>query len=494
MSVTTPPVAAPPRFRAPPFRGLARGLVAPLVLGAAFFAAVTFGTAGLGEEALVVLLIATLGFLLALPHAIRVVRGRWDPFDPLVAFGLVAGMGYFVRSMHLLWHERAHLYHIPLDRFAGLDLLAIGLALVILGVLSFYAGYGGRLGAALGARLPAFSPAWRPGRIRAIWMAFTVIGGIVYAVFVLHSGGLLRLVTNMELRSETSAGMHFYYMGIRLLPVGLLFRQILLVRRDASRFAWLGFGLHALVVMGLLSALGSRSWAGEVLIMMLVIHHLLRRPVRPRTLGLIAAAGLLTFAVYYEYRNVTHEGVEAGELRQMELGDFEVFYNGIIGHRNFDMMDNLLSIVHYTPERLPFLEGSSYLHFLVNMVPRKLWEGKPRGVGSILAEQVYGWGFGGAPPGAIGEAYFNYGWIGIIPALFLLGLLARTVAAYAAANRRNPFAAMLLAASFVFVLMVVRGSFYKVGSTYTMRLAPMFLGALFASAGMRVSRRRREAA
>lgn len=468
----------------PPLTGAARpaigGTVPAVLLGAAFFACLYLAARAWQETMLVGVLLATLAALLAAPHVLRHVHGRWEPFDPLVGFTTIVTMGYVVRSLHLLFHEKMDLYHISTDRFQSLDLLATGLSLVILGVVSFYLGYGSRLGAAIGKRLPVFAAQWAPGRTRFVWIAFTVIGGAVYVIFVKTNGGLLHLVTNMELRSETSAGLHVYYLFMRLLPMALLFRQVLMIQSKPSRWARFSFGLHAATVLILLALLGSRSWSVEVLAMILIVRHFLDRPIRMRSLVLIAMSGLLAFAIYFEYRNLTHDGIEAGEVASIRFDDMELFYNGILGGRNFDMMDNLLSIIHYTPDRLPFLEGSSYLHFFVNMVPRSLWEGKPRGVGSILAEKIYGWGFGGAPPGAIGEAYFNYSILGIIPALFLLGLFARTTAAYAQRNRTNPFAVFLLAAAFIFVVMVTRGSLYKVGSTFVMRLVPLLIGTMIA--------------
>ena len=480
MSVQTPPLPASSPRRSLP--------VGSAVFGAVFFAVTYLAFRSFAEASTVILLLAMLGGALALPHVVRGIRGTWQPFDPVVAFTAIVGMGYLFRSAHLLWYERGDLYHIPLDRLDALDLLATGLALVLLGVVSFYAGYGARLGAAIGARLPAFSSVWSVGRTRFVWILFTLIGGGVYLFYVRSAGGLLYLATNMELRTETSSGMHLYYMAIRLMPIALLFRQILVIRRP-TRWARFSFRVHAAVVCIALALLGSRAWAVEVLAMILIVRHFLDRPVRLKSLFLIGAAGMLLFSMYFEYRNLTHEGIDESEIRSMDFSDVELLYTGVLGGRNFDMMDNLLSIVHYTPVQLAHLEGSSYLHYFVNLVPRRIWEGKPKGVGSILAEQVYGWRFGGAPPGAIGEAYLNYGLLGIFPALFLLGFFGRIVATYGRSHPHNPFALFVLAAGFIFVLMVTRGSFYKVGSTLTMRLLPMAIGAMVAG-GFRWERRR----
>ncbi|MBZ0270018.1 oligosaccharide repeat unit polymerase, partial [bacterium] len=462
------------------WRSLPGPLVA-LLLGALFFTAVMSVAARAREAAALVLLLMILGILLALPHVVRATQKRWEAFDPLVAFTAICTFGYFFRSMHLLWHEHGDLYHIPVDPLEAIDLLGVGVTLVIVGVLSFYAGYGGRLAPAIAARLPLISNAWTAKRLRFVWITFTIIGLSAYTIFVLRAGGILHIITNMEMRSEASAGAHLYYVFIRFMPMALLFRQVLLMRGQASRWMWFTFGLQVFAVIVLLGMLGSRSWAFEVLFLVLVVRHYLYRPVRARTLVITVASALIIFAVYHQYRNLTHDGVEAGELAELDLKSVDTFYTGILGGRNFDMMDNLLSLVYFTGDRFDYLEGSSYLHFFVNMVPRALWPGKPEGVGTLLVKNVYGWGFGGAPPGAIGEAYVNYSWLGIIPALLLLGFFGRLVRDYVYYARTNAFAVFVLGIGFVFVLMVTRGAFYQVGSTMMMRFAPLLIGALIAS-------------
>jgi len=455
-------------------------------LGGAVGALLLVAVAPTREAMALMLLLLVLATLLALPNLVRIIRGQWDAFDPVVAFTAICTFGYLFRSLHLLWHEHGDLYHIPVDSMEAVDLLGVGVALVILGVVSFYLGYGSRLGPAAAARLPVPAEPWSPGRLRLVWITFTAIGAATYVFFTIRAGGLLHIVTNMEMRSENSAGAHLYYLFIRFMPMALLFRQVLLIRVKAGRVAWFTFGVHTFVVIVLLALLGSRSWAFEVLFAVLVVRHFLHRPVRPRSLVLLVSSALVIFAVYHQYRNLTHDGVETSELRQMDLDRLDTFYDGILGHRNFDMMDNLLSIIYFTSDRFDYLEGSSYLHFFVNMVPRAVWPGKPEGVGSLLVKNVYGWGAGGAPPGAVGEAYLNFSWPGVIPALFLLGLFGRFLRAYAAQNGRNPFAVFLLAIGVVFVLMVTRGSLYQVGSTFVMRLFPLMIGSLIAARGRRV--------
>ena len=476
MSGNTAPLAAPPAAPG------ASSRIAWLA-GGAVLAVVTAAAARELEAGPLLPLLALLAGLLAMPHILAGLRGRWTPFHPLVIFTAFCFFGYLLRSIHLVWYQDLDLYHVFVDRQAAIDLIARALLVVLLGVSAFYLGYVSPAAAALGARLPLPSSRWSKGRTRALAIFFTAIGAAAYAAYAKAAGGLIFLATNMELRSELSAGMHAYFFGIRFLEIGLLFRYVGHLREGAPRLRRISLAVHAFVVMVCLGLLGSRAWAMEVLFMMLVVRAMLLRPLRLRALGLVVAAGLFVFSVYDQYRNLTHKGFEASEAHDISIAQATTIYEGAIGGRNFDMMDNLVSVLYYTPSPLPYLLGSSYLHFFVNYVPRGLWPGKPKGIDSILAEKIYGWGMGGAPPGTIGELYFNFQLPGVLMGMALFGFFARCVWTYARRERRHPFLALFFGATLVFIGMVTRGSMFQVGSTWTMRFAPILLGSLLAVGG-----------
>lgn len=463
-----------PVRRLPATREFVAGVLCACVAALVAFAA--------GSTGVLVPLLSVLGGLLLVPHVVTGLERRWSVFHPLVMFTGFCFFGYFLRSFHLLWHEDLDLYHIPLGRTEALELLGRGVLVVVVAVLAFYFGYLSPLGAAVAARAPVPPRLWQPGRVRAISLLFTAIGAASYAMYARAAGGLVFLATNMELRSELSAGMHVYFFGIRFLELGLLFRYAQHLQSATRRSRPVPIGLHALLVMVAVALLGSRAWAMEVLFMMLVVRALLLRPPSARALLVTVVVGLFAFSVYDQYRNLTHEGLEAHELGEISVGQADALYEGVLGHRNFDMMDNLLSVLEFTPGPLPYLMGSSYAYYFTNWIPRKLWAGKPKGVDSILAERIYGWRMGGAPPGTIGELWMNFGWAGVIVGMAVFGAACRWIRDYAARVPKHPFLAMFLGASLVFVGMVTRGSFFQVGITATMRVIPMLLGSLLVAA------------
>jgi hypothetical protein len=377
-----------------------------------------------------------------------------------------------------VWHEDLDLYHVAATRTEALDLLGRGLLTVLLGVGAFYFGYSSPAGRVIGECLPLPSSRWSRDRVRFAGGTFTAIGVLAYAAYAHTAGGVLFLAANMEMRSELSAGMHAYFFGIRFLELGLLLRCVAHWRWGAGRLRRATLLLHALAVMVAVGMLGSRAWPMEVLFMILVARAALVRAPRLRTFALTVCGGLFLFSVYDQYRNLTHQGFSGEEVDEISVARLDALYEGALGGRNFDMMDNLLAVIHYTPDRLPHLLGSSYAHFFVNFVPRRMWEGKPKGVDSLLAERIYGWGIGGAPPGTLGELYLNLHLAGVVVGMALFGGLARVIRVYTLREAKHPFLALVLGASLVFVGMLTRGSFFQVATVCAMRLAPLLLAAI----------------
>jgi oligosaccharide repeat unit polymerase len=95
--------------------------------------------------------------------------------------------------------------------------------------------------------------------------------------------------------------------------------------------------------------------------------------------------------------------------------------------------DGYLPVIAKVPDEVGFLYGSSYIGTLLFFVPRALWPEKPRGVGAIVAEIIFGGG-AGIPLGAVGEVYWNFYIPGVVVVFFLYGLfhqwLARTFTQY----------------------------------------------------------------
>jgi hypothetical protein len=82
--------------------------------------------------------------------------------------------------------------------------------------------------------------------------------------------------------------------------------------------------------------------------------------------------------------------------------------------------------------------GQTYVAALTALVPRALWEDKPRGPGSIYAQRFLGMSREGTtiPVSPEAEAYWNFGWPGVVILSILYGVFLRL--AYHFYWRRDP--------------------------------------------------------
>lgn len=94
------------------------------------------------------------------------------------------------------------------------------------------------------------------------------------------------------------------------------------------------------------------------------------------------------------------------------------------------LLTQVASLIERTPRDVPFQKGKTYSYFLITWIPRFLWPGKP----SVNeANQFYQVAYGITPEeslnkvsiavGSLGEAYMNFGWLGIPLVMFLIGVV-----------------------------------------------------------------------
>jgi hypothetical protein len=100
------------------------------------------------------------------------------------------------------------------------------------------------------------------------------------------------------------------------------------------------------------------------------------------------------------------------------------------------------AVLGRVPNDVSYLYGSSYVALLTLPVPRKLWPGKPVQVGGRMGQTFFNVQ-AGMPPGIIGEAYWNFGLLGIPLVFFAFGMFHRWLARFMLAYRGEPVAMAL---------------------------------------------------
>ena len=98
-----------------------------------------------------------------------------------------------------------------------------------------------------------------------------------------------------------------------------------------------------------------------------------------------------------------------------------------------DRLDRLLPLawmIHHTPDPVPFLGGETYLPLLFKLVPRAFFEDKPsdaQGFGLRYDFVPFGNQVNAFKVHQLGELYANFGGLGILLGMFVLGVLYRVL-------------------------------------------------------------------
>jgi oligosaccharide repeat unit polymerase len=103
----------------------------------------------------------------------------------------------------------------------------------------------------------------------------------------------------------------------------------------------------------------------------------------------------------------------------------------MVGQLNFLGVDKTSQIIDGIPGKMNYQFGESLFLWVVAPIPRTMWPQKPDiTYGRVIGEQIYekrdeNSPGGGVPPGLIAELYVNFGYFGIIPGMFIFGMLLR---------------------------------------------------------------------
>lgn len=168
---------------------------------------------------------------------------------------------------------------------------------------------------------------------------------------------------------------------------------------------------------------GTRAAILVPILVPIVIHYI-QKGEAPSLVSLGIAAGLLV--LLFAVMQVTRGGVAAGsgfDIGGSSVDDlFSPFYAEI---DDFKVFYSILGVV---PERHDFLYGSQMiLYSLVLLVPRAIWPGKPMPQVYDIVNATYGNQavLNGVAYPNLGEYYVEFGVIGVVVCMFVLGLLCR---------------------------------------------------------------------
>lgn len=220
-----------------------------------------------------------------------------------------------------------------------------------------------------------------------------------------------------------------------------------------------------MVLLTLLS--GTRSATAFLLLPFIVLPRYMGQNLRFQKMVIVGGAILLVlFEIMLVYRSSGFGAISV--VRTVERASPVA----AVGGKELDMVGESIDVYG---KRYPFLDGQSYFAVLVNPVPRVFWHSKPISYSNRNARNL------GYPPGTtvtsgwVGEAYANFGWIGIP----FIGLLAGALMGWLDAMLANSGAF----ATAIFLPLQFQWAFWVRGDSAN-ALDPWIFGLVLATGAM----------
>ncbi|MEB3360331.1 MAG: O-antigen polymerase [Synechococcales bacterium] len=366
----------------------------------------------------------------------------WQPpglgwFHPLV----------FVPLMMLSEHlQRTAVYvqglqwHAALPGWSGEQLSQLvceELLLRSLALLALYAGF------VLVPRLPipTFAAVGNSPRLASKVVLTVMISVGIFAAYMQTRGGIVaHIVSWGGGRRLGLAGDAYWGLLIQLGLIACL-TWFAVDRQSASRPLFWGCAGVSLGIIFLFS--GSRSGIIYPLFLGLLVWLLRERRIDTTKIVTLMLIGVFLIGFLGEFRRSTFDGEIDWDLLTGESADSSALVTGLdeIAARS-SVGDAAFPILAQVPHEVDFLYGQSYLAVLVLPVPRAFWPEKPGLVGGLTGTTFFG-GMAGVPPGAIGEAYWNFGVPGVFAVFLIFGAFCRWLATVFQHNIQVPVAIVL---------------------------------------------------
>jgi oligosaccharide repeat unit polymerase len=376
---------------------------------------------------------------LCLAQTLGIILKDGDIFAPPALFIAFTAIFYIIRPLAILDASPT-----VVQSFSQADMCA-ALAIVILSMVCFYAGYWLPTNKPLARRLPVGSPYWSRQRTYALGAAILALSCLAWWLFLRHVGGWLYWMLNLHY------GVHHLRAGIGHLYVLASFGGLAFIVLYAYALRWQGSRVApwavALVSLPILLSLGERGMLIVWVLMALALYHYLGRRLSWQRAALYLIPVVVIFLAVGIWREQTTGATGSLQARQSAA------FQGSL--TSFDM---LLYIVHSTPAELDYQWGRFIPAFITTPVPRAIFPDKLDTIALYVNDHLFGRRRGTTIALSLpGEGFVNAGLLGVALWALLLGGLSRTAYEYLQLHRRNVSAVVLYALWIALLIGFFRG-------------------------------------
>jgi len=408
-------------------------------------------------------------------HGFR--NGRRDLFSPPVLMLSYMALGIGVKGLADLLTSASKISAVADPSSADFaDLLTSVFLHSLLAVLALLAGYHLARPRRAGAPLTP-APPLEPQPVRVVLAAGAAIMAMAVAYFISRLGTAI-IYDPGFVAVEGTYGLFWLYplMFLALYTWVLPIVNDWSVGRPARAWQIAGLCLTALLIYTLTS---SKSALVNAALLLVVCRHYAVRPVPIRTLLFLAVAFLIALPVLYLHRAI---GLSTELLRHLDWKTLTAGAQIFLG-RSY-LADSFGAVLLYTPRVYPYQYGAPWLELLYFWVPRAWWPTKPLtfsiGFGSTYFSSFEQGKLSFISPTLPGDAYLNFGTIGVFGVFLVLGFALRWWYERMVGSRPRPETVLLYAATVYWIALGAEQTIAVDGGLVLSYLSPVVLMVMLA--------------
>ncbi|MGF1461136.1 MAG: O-antigen polymerase [Leptolyngbyaceae cyanobacterium] len=259
----------------------------------------------------------------------------------------------------------------------------------------------------------------------------------IFAVYMQTRGGITNHILSWGAGRNTALAGSFYWQFFTQMGLIACLSWLTMDRRSTSNPIFWGCTTTSLMMAFLVG--GSRSSVIYFMAMGLLAWLLREQKIAVMRIVALSLVGLFVLGGLGNLRDSTYDGqinwnVLWGASAETTSDESTLGTSLSELSERSSVHAGVFPILGLVPNQVDYLYGSSYMAVLTLPVPRALWPEKPGLVAGRVGETFFNSNFG-IPPGAVGEAYWNFGVPGVLIAFSLFGafqkILANTFIRYA---------------------------------------------------------------
>lgn len=358
------------------------------------------------------------------------------------------------------------------------DDLVLALSLGFLGYIAYITGYVLPIGKALSKTLPTFHVKLQQKKIALAIIFCLTIATVSLVVFLKLAGGADYLTSMGARRFTAPRGLQYILWGVTFAiaaPTYWFTYHYSKRKKQRNIFFFQMFFLSFLAFI-FVYPLGVRTLLIYPIFSFIVSYDL---QVKPFRLGkLLMAFSIITIIAiaYQAYRLLTAGVIKLAGMIEM-LNNIDRIIRQLA--YEFAIIDDLIFALNTWPIKQKYLLGLSYISPFILPLPRIFWPSKPTlSVAYFVNVAKFGKeiasAMGGTTITAIGEGYVNFGPIGVMVNLFIIGVISRTMYCYVLANKDNPIPILVYVAFLYCLFLGLRGEFSLAPILFAQLVIPSF--------------------